>query len=172
MGITAFIVWLIIGGIIGWLASMIMKTDAQQGILLNIVVGIVGSFIGGWLIALGTGLPAEDDAVDAAAMARAVNAATETLQHMGGAQAGDKTMLDTLIPFSKALSDAAQENSTVGIAWAAAMPAAATGMLSTVDMISRRGRASRLGERSRGTQDAGATSIYYVLQAFGDAFNS
>ena len=138
----------------------------------NAAGGASGALVGGWLIALGTGLPAEDDAVDAAAMARAVNAATETLQHMGGAQAGDKTMLDTLIPFSKALSDAAQENSTVGIVWAAAMPAAATGMLSTVDMISRRGRASRLGERSRGTQDAGATSIYYVLQAFGDAFNS
>ena len=138
----------------------------------NAAGGASGALVGGWLIALGTGLPAEDDVVDAAAMARAVNAATETLQHMGGAQAGDKTMLDTLIPFSKALSDAAQENSTVGIAWAAAMPAAATGMLSTVDMISRRGRASRLGERSRGTQDAGATSIYYVLQAFGDAFNS
>lgn len=138
----------------------------------NAAGGASGALVGGWLIALGTGLPAEDDAVDAAAMARAVNAATETLQHMGGAQAGDKTMLDTLIPFSKALSNAAQENSTVGIVWAAAMPAAATGMLSTVDMISRRGRASRLGERSRGTQDAGATSMYYVLQAFGDAFNS
>ena len=45
------ILWLIVGGIIGWLASMIMRTDAQQGILLNIVVGIVGSFIGGFLIA-------------------------------------------------------------------------------------------------------------------------
>lgn len=44
------IVWLIVGGIVGWLASLIMKTDAQQGILLNIVVGIVGAFIGGWLI--------------------------------------------------------------------------------------------------------------------------
>ena len=51
------IIWLIIGGIIGWLASMIMKTDAQQGIILNVVVGIVGSFLGGWLIAplLGSG---------------------------------------------------------------------------------------------------------------------
>ena len=45
------IIWLIVGGIIGWLASMIMKTDAQQGILLNVVVGIIGAFIGGWLIA-------------------------------------------------------------------------------------------------------------------------
>ena len=46
-----FIIWLIVGGIIGWLASLIMKTDAQQGILLNVVVGINGAFIGGWLIA-------------------------------------------------------------------------------------------------------------------------
>ena len=46
----SFILWLIVGGIVGWLASLIMKTDAQQGILLNVIVGIVGSFIGGWLI--------------------------------------------------------------------------------------------------------------------------
>lgn len=45
------IIWLIVGGIIGWLASMIMKTDGQQGILLNIVVGIIGAFIGGQFIA-------------------------------------------------------------------------------------------------------------------------
>ncbi|WP_297834147.1 GlsB/YeaQ/YmgE family stress response membrane protein [Thermomonas sp.] len=45
------IIWLIIGGIIGWLASIVMKTNAQQGIVLNVVVGIVGSWIGGWLIA-------------------------------------------------------------------------------------------------------------------------
>ena len=43
------IIWLIVGGIIGWLASLIMKTDAQQGILLNVIVGIVGAFLGGWL---------------------------------------------------------------------------------------------------------------------------
>ena len=47
----SFIIWLIVGGIVGWLASLIMKTDAQQGILLNVVVGIIGAFIGGWLIA-------------------------------------------------------------------------------------------------------------------------
>ena len=45
-----FLVWLIVGGIIGWLASMIMRTDAQQGLLLNIVVGIVGAFLAGWLL--------------------------------------------------------------------------------------------------------------------------
>ncbi|VTU22083.1 GlsB/YeaQ/YmgE family stress response membrane protein [Variovorax sp. RA8] len=45
------IIWLIVGGIIGWIASMIMRTDAQQGMILNVVVGIVGSVLGGWLIA-------------------------------------------------------------------------------------------------------------------------
>jgi len=44
------ILWLIIGGVIGWLASIIMRTDAQQGIFLNIIVGIVGAFIGGLII--------------------------------------------------------------------------------------------------------------------------
>ncbi|HEY5850186.1 MAG TPA: GlsB/YeaQ/YmgE family stress response membrane protein [Lysobacter sp.] len=43
------LVWLIVGGVIGWVASLIMKTDAQQGLFLNIVVGIIGAFIGGWL---------------------------------------------------------------------------------------------------------------------------
>ena len=45
-----FIIWLVVGGLIGWVASMIMKTDAQQGVILNVVVGIVGAFLGGWLI--------------------------------------------------------------------------------------------------------------------------
>ena len=52
-----FIIWLIVGGIVGWLASIIMKTNAQQGIVLNVVVGIVGAAIGGWVISpmLGVG---------------------------------------------------------------------------------------------------------------------
>lgn len=48
------ILWLVIGGIVGWLASMIMRTDGQQGIVLNIVVGIVGAFIGGLLFSGGS----------------------------------------------------------------------------------------------------------------------
>lgn len=48
------IIWLIVGGVIGWLASLIMRTDAQQGILLNIVVGIVGAFLGGLIFSGGT----------------------------------------------------------------------------------------------------------------------
>ena len=48
------ILWLIVGGVIGWLASIIMRTDAQQGIFLNIVVGIIGAFIGGLIITGGS----------------------------------------------------------------------------------------------------------------------
>ncbi len=44
------IIWLIIGGVIGWLASIMMRTDAQQGIILNVVVGIVGAFLGGMFL--------------------------------------------------------------------------------------------------------------------------
>lgn len=48
------ILWLVIGGIIGWLASIVMRTDAQQGIFLNIVVGIIGAFIGGLILSGGS----------------------------------------------------------------------------------------------------------------------
>jgi uncharacterized membrane protein YeaQ/YmgE (transglycosylase-associated protein family) len=50
MDLMSLIVWLLVGGLIGWVASMIMGTDAQQGVLLNIVVGIVGAFLGGLLL--------------------------------------------------------------------------------------------------------------------------
>jgi uncharacterized membrane protein YeaQ/YmgE (transglycosylase-associated protein family) len=46
-----FIIWIVVGGILGWLASLVMRTDAQQGILLNVVVGIIGALLGGWLLA-------------------------------------------------------------------------------------------------------------------------
>ncbi len=45
-----FIIWLIVGGVCGWLASLVMRTDGQQGIILNIVVGIVGAAIAGFLL--------------------------------------------------------------------------------------------------------------------------
>lgn len=48
------IIWLIVGGVVGWLASLVMRTDAQQGILLNIVVGIVGAFLAGLILGGGS----------------------------------------------------------------------------------------------------------------------
>jgi uncharacterized membrane protein YeaQ/YmgE (transglycosylase-associated protein family) len=58
-----FIIWIVVGGILGWLASLVMRTDAQQGILLNVVVGIVGALLGGWLLAplFGTGTINQSD---------------------------------------------------------------------------------------------------------------
>jgi uncharacterized membrane protein YeaQ/YmgE (transglycosylase-associated protein family) len=44
------LIWLIVGGVVGWLASIIMRTDGQQGILLNVVVGIVGALIAGFVV--------------------------------------------------------------------------------------------------------------------------
>jgi uncharacterized membrane protein YeaQ/YmgE (transglycosylase-associated protein family) len=46
----SFIIWLVVGGLIGWIASMMMGTNAQQGMFLNIIVGIVGAVLGGLLI--------------------------------------------------------------------------------------------------------------------------
>ena len=58
-----FIIWIVIGGILGWLASIVMKTEAQQGIFLNVIVGIVGALVGGWMLAplLGTGTINQND---------------------------------------------------------------------------------------------------------------
>jgi len=136
----------------------------------NAAGGASGALVGAWLIALGGALPERDDALDAAAMAAALAQAQATVQQLGQAQPGDKTMIDTLAPFNTALSEAAAAGADIAAAWAVALPAGEAGMRATTDMISRRGRASRLGERSRGVQDAGATSIYHVLRAFGEGF--
>ena len=56
MDIVNILVWIIVGAIAGWLASIVMKTNAQQGLLLDIIVGIIGGFIGGIVLnALGVG---------------------------------------------------------------------------------------------------------------------
>ena len=46
-----FIIWIVVGGLLGWLASKVMRTDAQQGVLLNVIVGIVGALLAGWFLA-------------------------------------------------------------------------------------------------------------------------
>jgi uncharacterized membrane protein YeaQ/YmgE (transglycosylase-associated protein family) len=57
------IAWLVVGGVIGWLASLVMRTDARQGIVLNVVVGVVGALLGGWLLSplLGAGTINQQD---------------------------------------------------------------------------------------------------------------
>lgn len=56
-----FFVWIVVGGVLGWLASMVMHTDGQQGIVLNVVVGIAGAFLAGLLLSPILGVPTIND---------------------------------------------------------------------------------------------------------------
>ena len=58
-----FIIWIIVGGVLGWLASLIMRTDAQQGTLLNIIVGIIGAFLAGLFLSPLFGISTINDGV-------------------------------------------------------------------------------------------------------------
>ncbi|PAP78649.1 transglycosylase [Rubrivirga marina] len=64
-----FILFLVIGGLIGWAASKVMGTDAQQGILLNVVVGIIGAFLAGLVISPLVGVPDLTDSLSLGAVA-------------------------------------------------------------------------------------------------------
>jgi len=57
------IIWLVVGGVLGWVASVVMRTDNQQGIILNVIVGIVGAMLGGWALSplFGTGTINQSD---------------------------------------------------------------------------------------------------------------
>ena len=85
---------------------------------------------------------------------------------MGKAQLGDKTLLDAIDPAVKALKETQSEGKSLIDALAAFSEAAKKGAESTREMISKIGRSSRLGERTIGHQDAGATSCYFILNAF------
>jgi len=50
---VGLIIWLVVGGVCGWLASMVMRTDGQQGVLLNVVVGIIGAVIASFIFGVG-----------------------------------------------------------------------------------------------------------------------
>ena len=138
----------------------------------NAAGGASGALVGAFLIAVGGALPASDEEVDARAYAAALAAGLAAIQRYGGAQPGDKTLIDTLAPFVGALGDAANGGLGLAETWAAALPAARAGMLATTRMTPKVGRASRLAERAVGFQDPGATSMYEVLAAFGRAFGA
>ncbi len=130
--------------------------------------GASGALIGGWLAAIGGALPADDTDIDPTRFGEALRAGQDLIVRLGRGQPGDKTMLDTLDPFVRTFREAIGTGASAAAAWDTALAAARVGMESTIDMVSRLGRSSRLGERSRGYQDAGATSMYYVLGSFRD----
>ena len=92
-------------------------------------------------------------------------AATEGIIGLGGAKPGDKTVVDAIVPMVEALRTAENEGATVPSALNSAVEAARRGADSTQDMIAALGRASRLGERSRGWADPGATSFVLAVDA-------
>ena len=95
--------------------------------------------------------------------------ATDAVAALGGAHLGDKTLLDALAPALEALKSALAAGTSFAEALAAMGEAAERGKESTRDMVAKMGRASRLGERSRGVLDAGATSCALILRSLGSS---
>jgi len=131
--------------------------------------GASGALYGAWISSTGQSLG--DDEPDATALHEALRSSLSALEELGKAKPGDKTMLDTLEPFVRAYGETARGGSSIADAWSAALPAAEEGAEATADMISTRGRAAKLGERSRGHKDPGAVSMLYVLRAAGGALS-
>jgi dihydroxyacetone kinase-like protein len=109
------------------------------------------------------------EAIDAPIVARMLAAGREEVQDLGEASVGDKTLLDALVPAQTAFDDAVAAGAPFADALASMAAAAERGKESTRDLVARVGRASRLGERSRGVLDAGATSCWLLLTAMAES---
>ncbi|MFJ9526750.1 dihydroxyacetone kinase subunit DhaL [Streptomyces cyaneofuscatus] len=125
--------------------------------LISTVGGASGPLYGTLLRRTGKAL-GEDAEVDRDQLARAFAAGVAAVGQLGGAQAGDKTMLDALLPAAEALASSFQ----------GAADAARAGAEATVPLQARKGRASYLGERSIGHQDPGATSAALLVEALAE----
>lgn len=107
--------------------------------------------------------------IDVKALAHMLRSGLSGLQEIVQAQVGDKTLVDTLEPAVVSLENSAASGEDFTSALEKMKEAAAAGRDSTKDMTAKFGRSSRLGERSRGVLDAGATSCYIILTAMADA---
>ena len=103
--------------------------------------------------------------VGPATIAEMLEAAYAAIRDLGEARPGDKTLVDTLDPAVRAMRDAVSNGAGMSAALDAMLAAAEAGWKSTRDMVAKIGRASRLGERSRGVLDPGATSCYLMLKS-------
>ncbi len=106
-----------------------------------------------------------DEIADAETWARVLDAMTRAMREVGKAEPGDKTLIDAWLPAAEAAAAASGEGKGVSETPEAASIAAWAGVEKTKALIPKRGRASRLGERARGYQDAGATSASILLKA-------
>lgn len=107
--------------------------------------------------------------VDAPVFLAMLRAGLGGVQEIGSAKVGDKTLLDAFVPAAEAFDSALADGRSFGEALAAMKEAAEKGRDSTTDMIAKIGRSARLGERSRGVVDAGATSCAMILGGFADS---
>jgi phosphoenolpyruvate---glycerone phosphotransferase subunit DhaL len=140
----------------------VLKTVAMT--LISTVGGAAGPLYGTLFLQLGGGLTDHPEG-DLKAYAAAWRRALDGVQARGKAQAGDKTMLDALIPAVEALEQASELDAGLR----AAADAAREGMLATTPLVARKGRASYLAERSAGHQDPGATSTHYLFESAAEA---
>jgi phosphoenolpyruvate---glycerone phosphotransferase subunit DhaL len=136
-------------------AGAVLKTVSMA--LVSKVGGAAGPLYGTLFLRMAAGLEGHSE-TDLAGYAAAWRRGLEGVQARGKAEAGDKTMVDALIPAVEALEDASELDS--GLREAA--EGARRGMEATIPMIARKGRASYLGERSKDHQDPGATSSFYL----------
>ena len=128
--------------------------------LVSTVGGASGALYGTFLLRLAPALP-DDGPIAREQWAAALRAGVAGVMERGRAEPGDKTMVDVLLPALEAFQ-AAPEAST---GWPEAAAAAAEARDATADLVARRGRASYLGERSRGTVDPGAASATLLVEA-------
>lgn len=135
-------------------------------VLRRAIAGSSGPFYATALMRAARGLPASPTAAD---WASAFAAAVDTIAELGGARAGDRTMLDALRPAADAFAAGLAAGRSPHAAWADAVAAAEAGAEATTRMHPRVGRAAYLGERALGTPDAGATAATVWIRALGQA---
>lgn len=110
----------------------------------------------------------DDGTVTAKTLAAMLESAYESVRELGEAKPGDKTIVDTLDPATAAARESADSGASLDATVDTMIAAAERGWRSTEDMVAKIGRSARLGERSRGTLDAGATSCYLLLKSMGE----
>lgn len=137
--------------------------------LVSTVGGASGPLYGTFFLQLGTAT-AGRETMGLDDLVTALDAGVAGIQRIGKAELGDKTMVDTLLPARDALREAAASGVPLQDALHRMVAAAEQGMLGTIPIVARKGRASYLGERSAGHQDPGATSSYFLLKAAADTF--
>ena len=136
-------------------------------ILMMKIGGSMGPLYGKFFKAIALSLDGKEE-IGIAELGDALQAALDAIASISPARVGDKTLIDTLVPAVTAYKNAQYEGKSFPEALEAMKIAAVVGRDSTKDMIARLGRASRLGERSRGVLDAGATSCCLILETIAD----